>query len=366
MSMRTAETVRNIQQADNLRKYGQSGGKENRGILTNIKAADLPDESLTDFSDTPYEFEETALLVKEDLQRLYYHAGTANRFSEKYLKFLPQLESYIKQAGSFCLTKAVLEQQGLEFPKLQDLTTPDLIRMVSFHIRKCHAAIEGLYRDNDRLGSVYFQWELRWISLGERLKTTDAKIRKISEGKLRADELLERQEPLRSRPQSGDTVNGFPKSLFVNPHALPLERSMAADMLRREQLIEKQQREYERLKLQSLRALGPDIYRPVPIPLEKDQPAPKPGPESVPPIDKAPEGGITEAEARRILIEDAMKRGDRAALMAIPMEDADTFHARWMRHIQEQSQRPPARSRTGPPEETRKKLREKRKKGNKR
>lgn len=68
-------------------------------------------------------------------------------------------------------------------------------------------------------------------------------------------------------------------------------------------------------------------------------------------------------EARKILMEDAMKRGDQKALMEIPMEDEDMFHERWMRHVEEVSRpRQPIHSRTGPPDDVRKKLREKRKK----
>lgn len=218
MSVRVAEDARMMLRMEKIQKYGASGGTENRGILTDIKAADLPDESLMDFCSAPYEFEETALWVKEDLQRLYYHAGTANRFSEKYLKYLPQLESFIKQAGSYCLTKAVLEQKGYQFPKLADRTIPDLVQMVSFHIRKCHAAIEGLYRDNNMLGFVYLRWELRLIRLGERLKATGVKIQKIIEGRLGADDLMERQETFRGKARSNENGSGLSKSLSIRRH----------------------------------------------------------------------------------------------------------------------------------------------------
>ncbi len=165
-----------------------------------------------------------------------------------------QLESFIKQAGTYCLTKAVLEQKGFSFPKLEDLTILKLVRMTSFHIRKCHAAIDGLYRDNNKLGSVYLQWELRWISLSERLKATGLKIQKIQEG-------------------------------------------------------------------------------------------------------------ITEAEARKHLMDKAMREGDQAALLTIPMEDSDTFHARWVRYVEEAEAENRRRTgREGPSDATRKKLREKRKK----
>ena len=74
-------------------------------------------------------------------------------------------------------------------------------------------------------------------------------------------------------------------------------------------------------------------------------------------------GEISEAEARKILMEDAMKRGDQQALLEIPLEDAATFYQRWLRwteSIREKNNSP----RSGPSNEKRKALREKRKKGN--
>lgn len=245
MDARMAETKQMNDDLIRRKKYGNSGGPDRRGILTNLKAAELPDESLLDFSSTPFTFEESALLVAEDMEKLHYLAGTANRFSDKYLKCLPQLERYINKAGSLCLTRSVLEQKDFSFPRLENLNTLDLLEKVSFHIRKCHAAIDGLYRDNDRLGFVYLQWELRWINLGERLKATETKIQKIKNGELKADALLQDEDGLRRQFDTKMMTKnaGKPRS-YVNPSALPLLTSMAADMLRREQIIEKQQRDY--------------------------------------------------------------------------------------------------------------------------
>ena len=345
-------------------KYGNSGGPERRGILTNIKAADLPDESLLDFSSTPYTFEESALLVAEDMEKLHYLAGTANRFSDKYLKCLPQLEKYINKAGSLCLTRAVLEQKGFTFPKLENLNTLDLLEKVSFHIRKCHAAIDGLYRDNDRLGFVYLQWELRWINLGERLKATETKIQRIKNGELKADALLRSDDSFwklaaaKTKPESERTPGSY-----VNPSALPLLTSMAADMLRREQIIEKRKRDYERAEERAMRSLGIRPIPPHPVP---KKPAPQPeepaARQTVTEKQEVPEGMITEGEARRILIQEAISRGDHEAVLAIQKEDSETFEARWERHLAETAS--PGK-RAGPSDDVRKKLREKRKKRNK-
>ena len=354
----TAWLVENVRKQQ---KYGKSGGRDNHGILTDIQADDLPDETLLEFSAAPYTFEESALLVMEDMEKLHYLAGTANRFSDKYLKCLPQLEKYISKAGSFCLTKAVLEQKGFSFPELENLNTLDLIGRVSFHIRKCHAAIDGLYRDNDRLGFVYLQWELRWINLGERLKSTEAKIQKIQNGELKADTLLQREDSFRNRTESPKEIgNEWSKRPFLNPASLPLLTSMASDMLRKERIIEKQKRDYERAEERALRALGIHPYPPMPIPTKPVvQPDEKPAPEPHPVEEEIPEGMITEGEARRILIEEALRHGDQQAVLEIQKEDSDAFARRWERHLDETDL---SRKRAGPSDAKRKKLREKRKK----
>ena len=142
---------------------------ENRGILTAVKASELPDEAWNEFSNAPFEFEDTVLGLWDDTQKSYYHACTANRFSDNYLTLCTQLEKNIRQLGSFCLTKSVLEQKGIDCPKLSDLTIKELVGMVSFHLRKAHAAFEGIYKDNNILGVTYLNWEFRWF--GDRKST---------------------------------------------------------------------------------------------------------------------------------------------------------------------------------------------------
>ena len=362
MEMLTAIEKRNAEQRIKREKYGRSGGPEGRGILAKIKSTDLPDETLQDFSSAPFTFEETAQLVAEDMEKLHYMAGTANRFSENYMKCLPQLERYINKACSLCLTKAVLEQKGFSFPKLENLNTLDLICMVSFHIRKCHAALDGLYRDNNRLGYVYLQWELRWINLGERLKATEVKIQKVKAGKLKADDLLSREENFREEARAKTDLSGkWAKSALVNPMALPLLTSAAKNMLQYEQI---QQREHDR----AMRSLGiktfpmakvPLTTVPQPEPETEQQALPIPEPKQTKPLipQKLPDGLITEAEARKILIEDALRRHDQKALLEIQREDSDAFEARWILSEYGAPLKPP-----GPSNEVRKKLREKRKK----
>ena len=72
-------------------------------------------------------------------------------------------------------------------------------------------------------------------------------------------------------------------------------------------------------------------------------------------------GMITEAEARRELMEEAMKRRDEEAILAIPLEDNAAIHERWDKYMT-RKRREAMALRAGPPPEVRKALREKRKK----
>ena len=72
---------------------------------------------------------------------------------------------------------------------------------------------------------------------------------------------------------------------------------------------------------------------------------------------------ITEAEARRRLIEKALAEGDQETVLAIQREDSHVFHERWERYVEEyRLEHAQESGRAGPSNETRKKLREKRKK----
>ena len=82
------------------------------------------------------------------------------------------------------------------------------------------------------------------------------------------------------------------------------------------------------------------------------------------PEPECPPGMISEGEARRILIEKAIKEGDQAAVLAIQQEDGPQFRARWDRYIETLKKEKAIKEAAarGPSQETRKALREKRKK----
>ena len=70
----------------------------------------------------------------------------------------------------------------------------------------------------------------------------------------------------------------------------------------------------------------------------KEAPQSKPffGKEPPKPVEKRCDlGMLTEGETRRILIEESIKNGDHATVLAFQLEDSAAFHERWNRHIME-------------------------------
>ena len=261
----------NALQAEFIQRDNPADQGVSRGILSPVKTTEWPDEDFNAFSDAPYEFENSTQMLWNDTGRVYYHACTANRFSENYLQYCEQLEKNIKELGSCCLTKAVLEQHGQKFEKLSELNINALVRMVSFHLRKAHAALDGIYQGNNLLGMTYLNWEFRWVGLGNRLKATEVKINKIKEGKINTEKWLEQAEVFKGEERSNDKAEIVQCSAMrINPSALPIKGSLARQMLglkkeaerkadqerkeeeRRQKAAEKHQREIDRLVESSL------------------------------------------------------------------------------------------------------------------
>ena len=400
-----------------------SGDSTMQGILTHMKASELPLEAANEFSDAPFEFAETTKWLWDDTKITYYHAEVENRFSENYLKLCGRLEKNIRKLGSCCLTKAVLAQRGIGFPELADLSIMELVKMVSLHLRKCHAAFNGCYYDNNFLGMAYLNWEFRWFELGNRLKATGVKIDKIKAGLLKADALLEQTEKFKDEPRTNDRPeNEITRGMNLNPSALPIDSSAAREMLRNEKEAAKEEAKAQRELEKERRASEPrhnarpfELARPFDFPsafpildhslsdygtFSPDPPGSRPywsdeewdeefpgsgllqGPEAHSPVlpqpnikpePEVPPGCISEAEARSTLIKDAMERGDQESLMAIPLEDTAAVHARWERYcerleqeiaaLEKKSAAPRKQTvRAGPDAATRKKLRNQRKK----
>ena len=235
----------------------------------------------------------------------------------------------------------------------------------------------------------YLNWQFRWFELGNRLKATDVKIDRIKSGEIKADSLFEQTEKYKGEPRTNNIPgNNDPKSLRINPSALPLNGSVAREILRieKEQIRaeEKEQRSSERAHRSpgyySAAPFGPPKpFPPEPYPLNKSilshDTVPLTGPDDWDEEDDAdyyePEtereldsGELTPEEARNRLLKDAQERGDREALDAIPGEDILKLHERWERYCErvERAACLTRHGRAGPDPGTRKKLREKRKK----
>ena len=129
---------------------------------------------------------------------------------------------------------------------------------------------------------------------------------------LKEAETFKGQERTNTNPETS-------KSLRPNPNALPVQGSMARVLLQ----------------------------------VERD--------EEIKAEEKFSGKGLPEEEARRILLEDAIKRNDQDAILAIPREDTPELHGRWLMYIA-RLERDAIHSSAGPSADKRKVLREKRKK----
>ena len=153
---------------------------------------DLPNESFECFSEDPLTFEEMTAGMREDLEEVYAMTAAISRYSKDYPVLCRRLEQMIKRLGSCCVTKAVLEQKGFEFPSLQDLNIRDLYCLVSFNFRKIRTAYHDSIKKKNCADPGLLELECRWVDLADRLKATEEKIRLIRSGKINTDRMLER------------------------------------------------------------------------------------------------------------------------------------------------------------------------------
>ena len=246
--------------------------------------------------------------------------------------------------------------------------------MVSFHLRKAHAAFDGIYRDNNILGVTYLNWEFRWFGLGNRLKATEVKIRKIKDGNLNVDSMLEQAETFKGEGCTNNTPASEPKSLRAHSSALPLSGSVAREMIRQEEAAAKREKAFRKdiedaAKIWGQKFDWQEIDRMAEIEKQRQAKERERSESTAGSVQESKGETITEAEARKTLIEDAMRRGDQQALMEIPREDQYQLLDRWNQYLEriekeyEASHHHPggSGSRGGPSDEVRKALREKRK-----
>ena len=258
--------------------------------------------------------------------------------------------------GSYCITKAVLEQSGQQFPDLDNISVRELYQMVSVHFRKCCMAYKDLRESGKGLDMATISWIFRWAALAERLKATQDKINNIRSGKIKIETLLAKEtvykeEPRKQRDHSHHLVGPAARAA-----SLPILKSFAAEVKtnRREEekreraILRESERARKRLEKESLKLpeeIRPQIYRPFPPP-------------------KVPGTRLNINELRGLLMDEAKSRGDMAEAGIIAKETEEQLIERF-RNFQNlhASEDPPVREpRSGPSAGVRKKLREKRKK----
>ena len=333
MNVRVTESIPETNAPRMFDDYSRSfAGNDSMRHPYAVSSEELPPERLDEFSTAPFGFEESASYLWEDTQLTYQHACISNRFSEEYLKLCGRLEKNIKQVGSMCVTKAVLEQKGFVFSGLEAMNISELIGMVSFHLRKCHAAFRSIYRENNFLGMSYLNWEFRWTELGNRLKSTGVKILNILAGRVNIDSMLQRETVSSQSAGTKLASAGELRHLPINPSALPVDGSLVRQMLREQREAEKREKEYDKQLRDLYRIWGkkPETSLEL-MGMVKVEPN---FPMSVETNGKRRTEFLEAEEARKVLIEDAEARGDQKALSEIPSENADQLGSRWIDYLE--------------------------------
>ncbi len=172
-------------------------------------------------------------MLREDMIEIYHFTMVLNRFSDKFQKVSRALAKGLAKLASCCITKTVLEKKGFRFPKLEDLEIGGLYRMVSFNFRKCHAAIKGTTHNNYLMWSQLIDIEFGWHTLGERLKATEEKIRKIRDGKVNIDSMLNRARMFRMQPAAPKPGNIRDLITNTDPKSFPVIEPVVRGMIER-------------------------------------------------------------------------------------------------------------------------------------
>ena len=206
----------------------------------------FPAESFEEFSESPLEFEEMATALRDDLESVYTLTGTLNRFSPDYVNCCRVLEKMIRRMGSYCVTRAVLEQKGFAFPKLKTPDLQDLYSMLSFNFRKTRKAFHDGKAKRNCADMKLLDLECRWVDLAEKLKATGERIRLIQNGKISADAILEREQMFKGGKVSGREASSS-RPLDGKARALPVIGSVARQMIAERKEAEKKEAENARL-----------------------------------------------------------------------------------------------------------------------
>ena len=356
-----AELLVRVKTADAFAASGDAGSEPSDEEQVLCDEYGFPFEPEGMYNNAPLEFEETAKALWVVMCNLNYAAARYNRLSPYFPMLMSRLEKNIRQMGSYCITRTVLEQSGEQFPELEQISILELYKMVSVMFRKCCGAYNDLQSGRNAQDMNMIGWLFRWAALAERLKATQERIGKIENGEIKIEQLLKRETVYRDEPKRQRDSSHRRVGPRVRASSLPVLKSFAREVKVHKRAAEKHERakrrEAERAKrgYERVRNRASDVYRTPVYPPEK--------------FPNIPGLGINEIELRGLLMNEAKSRGALDEAETILRENLEQlierFHKLSETEPEVPSRHPGMAPRTGPSAETRKKLREKRKKNKK-
>ena len=192
------------------------------------------------------DFEEVAEALWGLILQAHYCATRYHRLSPNYTLLMQILEKHIKQMGSYCITQAVLEQSGHEFKHIKGAELKELCGMVSLHFRKCCRAYNTIYSKDQCQDLNMMNWIFRWAALFERLKATQEKIDKIKSGKLKIETLLETQNVYKDEPRMRRDHSDKAVDPRLKASAMPIMTSYTSEVKLQKKAEEKRERALQR------------------------------------------------------------------------------------------------------------------------
>lgn len=132
-------------------------------------------EHLSDFSADNMSFEDITAVIMDHTEDLFSLTVAQDRFSSEYLDSCRTLLKAIRHLGSSYLTKTALIARDFGVPKLEPLSARRLQEMVSFHIRKCDAAMKEIRANGGDFSFEHYDLLLELANSSQRLRATQNK-----------------------------------------------------------------------------------------------------------------------------------------------------------------------------------------------
>jgi len=220
-----------ISDLDQMKRF-----RERKGIVPGNKDKyGYPYESFESFSTDPLTFNETGLRLQAEAYKSFEMMRILNRHSPLYIEMSRRMEKLIGLMGSFCITRAVLEQQGCSFPILSELTIGCLREMTAFNFRKAYGSyMTGimLYNYKDDMLDL----SIRWAALDSRLKATEEKIEKIRSGAIKVS-TEPRTTGSGSHPET-EAGGKDPVPFSPQERALPVDKAAVRELTKQDDALQ--------------------------------------------------------------------------------------------------------------------------------